>query len=168
MRNPFRSESSAFHFLVLTVVAFGIVAAASATGGSVAAVVAWALVSVVVAALYLGARPRTEPAAVPHAGPPDERRIVVVAPLTASPLHLLANDVDLDLSRARSRAEEVAHTLVAPHVRAEAAVGEDPLTAVDDLLRTFGGDEIVVLPGDDSLPGRLRERYALPVAAIDA
>ena len=59
-------------------------------------------------------------------------------------------------------------SLSAPHVHVSSAVGEDPVAAVDDALHTFGGNEILVLPGDDSLAERLRERYALPVTQIDA
>lgn len=166
MRNPFRSENAAFHFLLLTVAAFAIVAAASA-GGTVAAIVAWAVVSAAAVAVYARGGERGEPETVRHVGPPDERRLVVVAPLKASPLHRLANDVDVEQSRAKKRAATVGGALVAPHVRVSTAVGEDPVAAVDDALHTFGGDEILVLPGDDSLVERLRERYALPVTQIE-
>ncbi|MGZ4208932.1 MAG: hypothetical protein ACXVQ6_13680 [Actinomycetota bacterium] len=166
MRNPFRTENAAFHFLLLTVVAFGLVAAASAAGGTVAAVVVWAVVSAVAVAIYARGRERPSPAAIAHVGPPDEHRILVVAPTVASPLHRLANDIDSAQDEARVRAGAVVETLAAPHVRARVVVGEDTLVAVDDALRTFGGDEILVLPGDDSLVGRLRERYSLPVTAV--
>jgi hypothetical protein len=168
MRNPFGSESSAYHFLLLTVAAFAVVAAASVAGGPVAAVIAWAVVSAAAVALYTRGRERPAPEVVEHVGPPNERRVVVVAPLEASPLHRLANDLDVEQARARLRAEAVAGTLGEPHVRAASAVGEDSVAAVDDALRTFGGDEIVVLPGDDSLAERLREHYALPVTELDA
>jgi len=166
MRSPFRSESAAFHFLLLTVAAFAIVIAAS-LGGTVAAIVAWAVVSAVAVALYARGRERTEPELVRHVGPPDERRVVVVAPLKASPLHLLANDVDAEQNAARVRAAAVVDSLCGPHVRISTAVGEDPVAAVDDTLHTFGGDEIVVLSGDDTLVERIRGRYALPVTQID-
>jgi hypothetical protein len=166
MRNPFRSENAAFHFLLLTVAAFGIIAAAS-MAGTVAAVVAWAVVSAVAVGLYARGRERREPETVPHVGAQDERRIVVVAPLLASPLHRLANDVDAEQAEAKMQADAIVDWLGAPHVRVSSAVGEDPLAAVDDALHRFGGDEIVVLPGDDSLVERLRERYALPVTQID-
>jgi hypothetical protein len=167
MSNPFRSESAAFHFLLLTVAAFAVVAAVS-TAGAVAAVVVWAVVSVAAAGLYARGRERLAPEIVEHVGPEDERRIVVVAPLRASLLHRLANDVDAEQAEARARAAAVLGTLGAPHVRVASAVGEDPVAAVDDALHTFGGDEILVLPGDDSLVERLRERYALPVTQIDS
>jgi hypothetical protein len=167
MRNPFRSENAAFHFLLLTVGAFAIVAAASAAGGAVAAIIAWAVVSAAAVVLYAGGRERGEPEIVRHVGPPDERRLVVVAPLKASPLHRLANDVDAERTRAEMRAADVVGALGAPHVRVSTVVGEDPVAAVDDALHTFGGDEILVLPGDDSLVERLRKRYAVPVTPID-
>lgn len=166
MRNPFRSEDAAFHFLLLTVAAFGVVAAAAAVGGTVTAVAVWAAVSAVAVAIYARGRERPAPAAVEHVGAPDERRIIVVAPTVASPLHRLANDVDSAQEQARERAAAVVETLVTPRVRATAVVGEDAVVAVDDALRTFGGDEIVVLPGDDALVDRLRERYALPVTPL--
>jgi hypothetical protein len=85
----------------------------------------------------------------------------------ASPLHRLANDIDPAQEEARERAAAVAGTLVAPHVRTTVVVGEDAVVAVDDALRTFGGDEILVLPGDDALVGRLRERFALTVTPLN-
>jgi hypothetical protein len=166
MRNPFRSENAAFHFLLLTASAFAIVIAAS-LGGTVAAIVAWAVVSVVAVVVYARGRERREPEVVPHVGPADERRVVVVAPLRASPLHRLANDVDAEQVLAKTRAADVVGSFCGPHVRVSTAVGEDPVAAVDDTLHTFGGDEIVVLSGDDGLAERIRERYALPVTQID-
>lgn len=166
MRNPFRSENAAFHFLLLTVAAFAIILAAS-VAGTVAAVVAWAVVSAAAIGIYARGRERAEPEAIRHVGPADERRLVVVAPLNASPLHRLANDVDAEQTRAELRAAAAGDALGAPHVRVSTVVGEDPVAAVDDALHTFGGDEILVLPGDDSLVERLRERYALPVTQLD-
>jgi hypothetical protein len=166
MRYPFRSENAAFHFLLLTVAAFAIIVVAS-VAGTVAAVIAWAVVSAAAVGLYARGRERGEPEAVPHVGAPDERRLVVVAPLQAPPLHRLANDVDAEQAEAKERAAAVGGALGAPHVRVATVVGEDPVAAVDDALHTFGGDEILVLPGDDSLVERLRERYALPVTPID-
>jgi hypothetical protein len=166
MRNPFRSESAAFHFLLLTVAAFAVVAVASAAGGAIAALVAWVVVSAAALLVYARGRERREPQAVRPTGPADERRIVVVAPLMASSLHRLANDVDVEEAEARNRAEAVVRALRAPHVHVSGAVGEDPVAAVDDALHTFGGNEILVLPGDETLAERLRERYALPVTQL--
>jgi len=166
MRSPFRSENAAFHFLLLTVAAFAIVLVAS-VGGMIPAIVAWAVVSAFAVALYAHGGERREPEVVRHVGPQDERRIVVVAPLRASPLHRLANDLDAEQVKAKTRARAAVGSFCGPHARVATAVGEDPVAAVDDTLHTFGGDEIVVLSGDDALVKRLRERYALPVTQID-
>jgi hypothetical protein len=166
VRNPFRSENAAFHFLLLTAAAFAVVIAAS-VGGPLAAFVAWVVVTAGAVALYARRREPREPETVPHVGAPDERRIVVVAPLAAPPLHRLANDTDAEEAQARTRAAAVVSSLGGPHIRVSSAVGEDPVAAVDDALYTFGGDEILVLPGDDALVERLRERYALPVRQLD-
>jgi hypothetical protein len=169
MRNPFRTEDAAFHFLLLPVAAFGLVAIASVAGGATAGLVVWIAVSAVAFGIYArGRRELPPPAAVEHVGPPDERRILVVAPMGVSRLHRLANDVDTEQEDARARATAVVETLAAAHVQATAVVGEDAVVAVDDALRTFGGDEIVVLPGDEALAARLRERYALPVTQAGA
>jgi hypothetical protein len=167
MRSPFRSESAAFHFLLLTVGAFAVVAVASVVGGTVATIVAWVVVSAGAALVYARGRERRGPRDVRPVGPADERRIVVVAPLLASPLHRLANDVDAETAEARTRANAVVNSLRAPHVQVSSAVGEDPVAAVDDALLAFGGNEILVLPGDDSLAERLRRRYELPVTQVD-
>lgn len=167
MRSPFRSENAAFHFLLLTVAAFALVVVAAAAGGTMAALVAWVVVSALAVGLYARGRERREPEVVGYVGPPGERRIVVVAPLAASPLHRLANDVDAEQARAAARADAVVRSLSAPHVQVSSAVGEDPVAAVDDALHTFGGTEILVLPGDESLAERLRKRFALPVTQLD-
>jgi hypothetical protein len=167
MRSPFRSESAAFHFLLLTVCAFAVVAAAAAVGGRLAAIVAWVVVSAGAVLVYARGQERPEPRPARSAGRADERRIVVVSPLLATPLHRLANDVDVETAQARTRADAVVRSLRAPHVQVSSAVGEDPVAAVDDALHTFGGSEILVLPGDDSLAERLRRRYALPVTQVE-
>ena len=167
MRNPFRSENAAFHFLLLTVAAFALVVVASAVGGTTAAFVTWVVVSALAVGLYARSRPSREPEVVRYVGPPGERRVVVVAPLAASSLHRLANDVDAEQARAAARADAVVRSLSAPHVQVSSAVGEDPVAAVDDALHTFGGTEILVLPGDESLAERLRKRFALPVTQLD-
>jgi rRNA-processing protein FCF1 len=58
-----------------------------------------------------------------------------------------------------SRAREV-------QLEAIGVVGDDdPLAAIDDALRTFGGDEVVAATSDPELLAALRERYAIPVTS---
>ncbi|MGZ4372378.1 MAG: hypothetical protein ACXVRQ_09315, partial [Gaiellaceae bacterium] len=133
------------------------------------------------------------PAAPAHLGSPSERRalllvdessrdvslfrlpeqadrVLVVALPTASPVRHWLSDVDPARARARIRMEDTVSCLRALHVDASGVVGEDDaFTAIDDALRTFGGDEIVVASGDPGLITRLRDRYAIPIAqAVEA
>lgn len=168
MRSPFQSEAAAFRFLLATLASFAAIAIASTAGGWIAGLVVWALASVAALTIYARAgRGRPLPSAPAHAGGPDERRILVVAPVAASPLRRLSNDTDAAQAQARERAAAAAGALQAPNVTATSVVGEDPVLAVADALRTVGGDEIIVLPGDDSLAQRLRDRYALPITTLD-
>jgi hypothetical protein len=86
--------------------------------------------------------------------------VVVVVPALASTLESLTGDVD-------DRREEAARTAAAlaaalPNARGEVGA-DDPALAVDDALRVFGADEIVVA-GDDDLVRRVRSRVAIPVS----
>ncbi len=198
MRNPFRGEPAAFRFLLLTLVAFAAIGVAAILGGPRAAVPLWAAVSVAAVVLY--ARPRraarslrTAPA---HVGPAGERRLLVLAqePLpeesveelrrrgdrvlvisspTPTPLRRWVSDVDPARAAADARVNAVIEELRAADVDAAGAVGdEDPLRAIEDALRTFGGDEIVVAtgrgPDGDRVVRRIRERFALPVTQLPA
>ncbi|HEY6031317.1 MAG TPA: hypothetical protein VIU44_12160, partial [Gaiellaceae bacterium] len=81
MQNPFRSEAEAFHLLVVTVVAFGLIALASIAGGTWWGVGVFVVLSAA-AALYYLRGPMTQPPAITapaRHSPPGERRILVVA-----------------------------------------------------------------------------------------
>ena len=191
LRNPFASEAYAFRFLLWTLAAFAAITSAAAMAGTVAALAVCALALVIIAAAYLrrGRPARTLPSAPAHLGPPDERRVLlfvddlpneamlrdlrlradrvlVVSPVRASPLRHWLSDVDQARAQARQRAELTVARLSAAHIEANGVVGdEDPLRALDDALRTFGGDEIVAATSDEALAERLRDRYAIPVTA---
>lgn len=197
-RNPFRSEAEAFRFLLLTLVAFAVVGAAALAGGPVVAVPVWAAVSAAAVLVYVRrgrpARPlRTAPA---HVGPPDERRVLVLAegllhedsiaeirrradrvlvvsPVTASPVRRWVSDVDGARKEATLLVDATIEKLRAASIAADGTLGdEDPVRAIEDALRTFGGDEIVVAaPRDatgDTVVARVRERFALPVTHVMA
>ncbi len=190
MRNPFRSEARAFRFVlaVAAAAAAGTVAAVWAPTAVAAAVSAFA--AAVLAVYVVGRRrPRRIPAAPPHVGPASERRlllvvddqpdesdlaalrgyadrVLVVSLAGTSPLRHWISDVDRARERADERMEEVVSRLRDSGVDAAGVVGDDdPFAAVDDALRTFGGDEIVVAGGGERLLASLRARYALPVSA---
>ena len=205
MRNPFRSEVEAFHFLLLAIAAFAAIATTSLLGGPWAGVPTLAVVTCAAVFFYLrrgqAERPvRTAPA---HMGAEDERRILVVAnetltemslveqieragagyrkqvrvvcPALTSPVRHWASDVDGARAQAQQRLDQTLSQLHAVGIEAEGAIGdEDPLRAIEDVLRTFGADEIIISTHSEGhsnwlerdVVTRARERLALPVTHV--
>jgi hypothetical protein len=86
--------------------------------------------------------------------------IVVVVPALASAVESLTGAVD----DRRAAAEETATRLAAQLTNARGEIGaDDPGLAVEDALRTFGADEIVVA-GDEELVAAVRARVTVPVS----
>lgn len=196
MRNPFRSEAAAFRFLLLAAAALAALTAVGAVAGTDAVAAAALLIATVVGFYALrGRRGRNLATAPAHVGPPNERRLLVLAqepvsdallpelrdaadrvlvvsaPL-ARPLQRWASDNDDAREQARRRVDATVAGLRALDVDASGVVGDhDPVQALEDALRTFGGDAIAVSapPGRAGarLVTRIRERYALPVTRLD-
>lgn len=196
MRNPFRSEAAAFRFLLLAAAALAVLTAAAAAGGADTVAVAAVLLSTAVVFYALRGRHGRELAMAPaHVGPPNERRLLVLAqePVSdellpelrdaadrvlvvsapsAGRLERWASDDDDARERARARVNATVAGLRALDADASGVVGDhDPVQALEDALRTFGGDAIAVSapPGRAGarLVTRIRERYALPVTRLD-
>lgn len=208
MRGPFRSEVEAYHFLLLTVAAFAAIALAGLLGGIAAGVPVWAVLTAGAALYYLrrrSARPiKTAPA---HVGAEDERRILVLAreavaddrlvheieraaagrraqvlivcPVFSSAVRRWTSDLDGGRARAQQGLDECLAQLRSAGIVASGQIGdEDPLQAIEDALRTFGADEIIISTRREERTSRrerdpvaaARERFALPIAhlAIDA
>lgn len=196
MRNPFRSEAAAFRFLLLAAAALAALTAVGAIAGTDTVAAAALLIATVVGFYALrGRRGRNLATAPAHVGPPNERRLLVLAqepvsdallpelrdaadrvlvvsaPL-ARPLQRWASDNDDAREQARRRVDATVAGLRALDVDASGVVGDhDPVQALEDALRTFGGDAIAVSapPGRAGarLVTRIRERYALPVTRLD-
>jgi hypothetical protein len=103
----------------------------------------------------------------------DEVKIVAPA-AKMSPLQWLASDEDAARSDAAAAADESARA-VAGDAEVETEVGDpDPVQAIEDALRTFRADEILVLtpPGDDAnwleqdAGAEARERFGVPVTHL--
>jgi hypothetical protein len=182
MRNPLRSEAEAYRFLGIVIVGAGVIIAA-AYGNT------WAGVAVAVIA-FAGLFWWLTHAPVPGAGepapplasgtPPGQRRVLVVAPpgtervavpdgaevvvvvpALAATVEALTGAVD----DRRSEAEETAAALGRQLPGARVEVGaDDPALAVEDFLRLFGADEVLVAGGDDGMVEAIRSRVALPVS----
>jgi hypothetical protein len=109
-----------------------------------------------------------------HAG--EDAEIYVVAPASKiSPLDWLTNAEDDARADARERAEQTAEAV--PTENVEAHVGDsDPLQAIEDALRTFPADEVIIvtLPDESATwletgaGAEARRRLALPVTEIVA
>lgn len=202
MRNPFRSEAEAFSFVLVCVALFAAVAVAGIFGGGWAALGVFLALAVAVA-VYVKGEPKEREAAVWERGRGDgPRRILVVAnetvagralradvvhragegadvlvvcPALNSPLRHWASDEDGARAKAQARLDESLGALAGAGVEARGAVGDaDPLQAIDDALRTFGADEIVISthpPGrsnwlEKEIIVRARERYDCPITHV--
>jgi hypothetical protein len=110
-----------------------------------------------------------------HAGAEDAEVRVVAPASDVSPLQWLASDEDEARDEAAAKAEESARA-VAPEARAtEAEVGDtDPVQAIEDALRTFPADEVVVVtpPGEEAnwlekdTGAEARDRFGVPVTHL--
>jgi hypothetical protein len=181
MRNPLRSEAEAFHFLLVVVVGAGVIIAASFAN-------TWAGVAVAVLAFvalgwWLRQEPvpgAADPAPVVTSGTPrGKRRVLVVAPpgtenvlvpedaevlvvvpALAAPVEALTQAVDDRRGEAEATAAGLDERL--PGARVEVGA-DDPALAVEDALRVFGADEVLVVGGEE-LADAIRERVAIPVS----
>ena len=204
MINPFRSEAEAFRFLIGAIVYFAAIAIASAVGGWKAGVPVFVVLSAIVVVWWLRARRAERPiqtAPRPHA--PGERRILVIAnetvggtklremirerskqvraeilvvtPALNSPLRHWASDEDRARVAAQERLDASLRRLESLGLRAHGEVGDgDPLQAMEDALRTFGADEIILSTHPEGrshwlergVVEKARERFAVPITHV--
>jgi hypothetical protein len=89
--------------------------------------------------------------------------IVVVVPALASTLEAVTGAVDDRRADAEATALALTRALSRDGRSVRGEVGaDDPVLAVEDALRTFGADEVVVA-ADGALAERIRTRVAVPV-----
>jgi hypothetical protein len=204
MINPFRSEAEAFRFLIGAIVYFGAIAIASAAGGLWPGLAVFVVLTAIVVGWWARSRRVERPmrtAPRPHA--PGERRILVVAnetvgggalrerirersrdvpaevlvvtPALNSPLRHWASDEDGARTAAQERLDVSLRRLEEAGIRARGEVGDgDPLQAIEDALRTFGADEIILSTHPEGRSNWLerdvvkkaRERFAVPITHV--
>jgi hypothetical protein len=206
VQNPFRSEATAYRFLLVLVVCFAaIVLADQALGRWPAFVVALVALAAATWWIVFGGKPAPQvPTAPARRSPPGERRILVVAnetvggerlreciraksegveraevlvvsPALNTPIRHWASDED----PARRKAQErLAGSLARLHelgIEARGEVGDsEPLQAIDDALRTFGADEIIISTHPEGrshwlergLVEAARQRFAVPITHV--
>jgi hypothetical protein len=183
VRNPLRSEGEAYRLLWIVVggAALIIVAAYINTWLGVAVAVlafvalGWWLMHEPVpgaaeppAVVTSGTPPGTHrvlvvaPPGTETVNVPDGAEILVVVPALSSTSEALTGAVD----DRRGDAEATAAALESRLQGARVEVGaDDPALAVEDALRVFGADEVLVA-GDDGMLDAIRERVALPVSRV--
>jgi hypothetical protein len=182
MRNPVRSEREAFRFLVAVIVgALVIVGAAylntwlgvAAAVVAVAGIIWWLMQEPVpgvadpapkLTSSTPGSTHRVLVVAAPGtssvSAPDRATEVVVLVPALASKLEAATGAVD----DRRAEAEETAQRLAGQLPNARAEIGADnPAVAVEDALRVFGADEILVA-GDDDFVDAVRGRVTIPVS----
>ena len=204
MINPFRSEAEAFRFLIGAIFYFAAIAIASALGGWKAGVPVFAVLSAIVFWMWVRARRAERPLKTrprPHAE--GERRILVIAnetvggrtlremirersegvraeilvvtPALNSPLRHWASDEDDARAAAQDRLDASLARLASVGLRARGEVGDgDPLQAMEDALRTFGADEIILSTHPEGrshwlergVVTKARERFAVPITHV--
>jgi GABA permease len=203
MKNPFKTEESAFRFLVLTIVYGALIVIGSKINTWIGltvfiietAVVGWWI-------LTQGRRERPIQQA-PAAHAPGERRILVIAnetvggtplldelkrrsakanervlvvvPALNSPLKHWVSDEDGARDAAQERLDASLAAMRQAGIDARGEVGDsDPLQAIEDAIRTFAPDELVISTHPEGRSNWLergvvkgaRERFALPVTHV--
>jgi hypothetical protein len=203
MESPFRSEEAAFRFLLITIGAFALIVVASWISALLGFIVFLGL-SAAAVAVYLRQRgPEPGREHVEQLGQAGERRVLVVAnetvggqellsaistlalsqqtqflvvcPALNSRLKTFTSDSDPAWEAAQLRLDETLARLASVGIEARGEVGDgDPLVAVDDAVRTFGPNEIVLSthpPGKSNWLERgvvesVRAHYDVPVTHV--
>ncbi len=203
MDNPFRSEEAAFRFLLVTIGAFALIVVASWIDAWLGFAVFLVLTGAAIWAYVRQSGPRAAPLHVEHAGPVDERRVLVVAnetvggeelveaigeralaghtqffvvcPALSSRLKTWTSDEDEARAAAQDRLDATVARLTSLGIAVRGQVGDlDPLVAIEDGVRAFRPDEIVVSTHPEGRSNWLergvvqaaREKFDVPVAHV--
>ena len=204
MKNPLRSEAEAFQFLLGAAVYFGLIAIAGVLNRWAGLVVFVVLTAGVAWWWLRARRLEPPRQATPvRRGDPEERRILVIAnetvggqalrerveehssghptqvlvvtPALNSPVRTFTSDVDRAREEAQQRLDASLARLRKEGIEARGEVGDgDPLQAMEDALRTFGADEIIISTHPEGRSHWLergvvtgaKERFAVPITHV--
>jgi GABA permease len=104
-----------------------------------------------------------------------DARVLVVCPALNSPLRHWASDEDDARHKAQERLDTSLAAMQGAGIRASGEIGDgDPIQAIEDALRTFRPDELVVSTHplgkshwlERGVVEKTRERFALPVTHV--
>ena len=203
MRNPIRSEGDAFRFVLLTIGYFGLIVVGSLINSWVGLAVFLVLTGVAVWAIFRRREPEAPVQQAPAESPADERRILVVAnetvggaellseirarsgpggarvlvvcPALNTPLRHWISDEDEARAAATARLDQSLAAMRKVGLDATGEIGDgDPIQAIEDALRTFGPDELIISTHplgrshwlERGVVEKARERFALPVTHV--
>jgi nucleotide-binding universal stress UspA family protein len=204
MQNPFRSEEQAFRFVLQTIAYFALIVVAALINKWLGLAVFIVLTAVIVWWAFLRSEEQRPVQVAPATHSPEgEKRILVVAnetvggrklldllreraegvaeevlvvaPALNSPLRHWASDEDPARAEAEQRLEESLAKVRAAGVNARGEVGDsEPLQALEDALRTFAPDEIIISTHPEGRSNWLekgivsaaRERFAVPITHV--
>ena len=108
-------------------------------------------------------------------GEGQRSRVLVVSPALNSPLRHWASDEDPARAEARKRLDTSLERLRQSGIEADGEVGDaEPLQAIEDAVRTFGPDEIIISTHPEGRSHWLergvvsgaRERFAVPITHV--
>jgi hypothetical protein len=204
MQNPFRSEAEAFRFLIRTIAYFAVIAVAALINTWLGLGVFVLATGVIVWWLFFRGEAKRPIRMTPtRQASEGERRILVVAnetvggatlrdrirersegvreevlvvaPALNTPIRHWASDEDGARAVAETRLEESLGLLRSGGVNARGEVGDaEPLQAIEDALRTFGADEIIISTHPEGrsqwlergVVSAARERFAVPITHV--
>ena len=203
MKNPFRSERDAFRFLWLVIGYFVLIVIGYVINHWLGLAVFVLLSVAAVWFGVLRGRGEQPVRQAPAPSPPDEHRILVVAnetvggpellaevrersgertaqvfvvcPALNTPIKTWTSDEDEARAAAQRRLDDSLASMRSVGLEAAGEIGDgDPVQAIEDALRTFRPDELIVSthpPGrslwlERGVIERARERFALPLTHV--
>ncbi|HEY3182907.1 MAG TPA: hypothetical protein VGJ77_08740 [Gaiellaceae bacterium] len=203
MKNPFRSEAEAYRFVWLTLGSLLLIAIGSWINVWVGVAVFIAEAIVATWALFFRGEPDAPVRQAPAAHAENERRFLVIAnetvggrllrerieqmsegvaakvlvvcPALNSPLKHWVSDEDDARAAAQQRLDRSLEALREAGLDADGQIGDgDPLQAIEDALRTFAPDELIISTHPEGrshwlergVVDRARERFDLPVTHV--
>src|SRR5437588_5840274 len=201
--NPFRSEAEAYRFVWLTIGYFGLIVAGALINRWLGLAVFIVLSAVVLFFYFRRGERSAQRVETPSRSAADERRILVVAnetvgghtlldkirtrsegyreqvfvvsPALNSPLKHWVSDEDGARDAAQERLDRSLARLRDAGIEARGEIGDgEPVQAMEDALRTFGADEIIISTHPEGrsnwlergVVARARERFAVPITHV--
>jgi GABA permease len=200
--NPFRSEEAAFRFVLLTIGYFALIVIGAVINRWLGVAVFVALTAGVVIWLLRRGEREKPVRQTPAPSPPDEHRILVVAnetvggpelldavreaarassrvfvisPALNSPIRHWASDEDEARVKAQERLDASLTSMRASGLTVDGGIGDgDPIQAIEDAIRTFRPDELIVSTHPEGrshwlergVVERARERFDIPLTHV--